>query len=94
MTNQIKLTHCVEPLTAKEKEIIRWKQFGEKCRNTRLALGITLVELATKVGCSPKTLSKFEAGKKLLWRRVIETGYDTAIKLIMAERQAILDQNL
>lgn len=94
MTNQIKLPHCVEPLTAKEKEIIRWKQFGEKCRNTRLALGITLVELATKVGCSPKTLSKFEAGKKLLWRRVIETGYDTAIKLIMAERQAILDQNL
>ncbi len=94
MTNQINRTHCVEPLTAKEKEIIRWKQLGEKCKSTRLALGITLVDLATKVGCSPKTLGKFEAGKKMLWRRVIETGYDTAIKLIMAERQAILDQNL
>ena len=94
MTNQINLTHCVEPLTAKEKERLRWKQLGEKYRNTRLALGITLTELAQKIGCSDKTLSKLEFGRKLLWRSVMEKCYVNSLKLIMAERQAILDQNL
>lgn len=81
---------CVKTLSAKEKERLIWKQSGEKFRKARITLGITQVEIAAKIGCSPRTLSKFEAGGRMLWRSVIEQSYETAMKLIMVERQTVL----
>lgn len=87
------ITHSVDK-NIQEKELLTWKQTGEKYRQLRLGLNIDLKQLANKIGCSCKTLRKFESGKKLMWRPVVENNYLNCLRLIMLDRMALLNSAL
>ena len=59
-------------------------------KDIRTKLAITVKQIASYIGCSEMTVIKFEKGNKMMWPPVMTQGYINALRLIMHERQNIL----
>ena len=70
-----------------EENTPRWRQEGAQKRKRREDCGISRRELSEKMGVSEQTIAKFERGEPVRSRRMFSVAYDTAIDLILLERE-------
>lgn len=64
----------------KYEQEAEWKTDGITYREIRKEFRITQKQIAERIGCCTKVISRFEHGKKLKWRKVIFTGYIRALE--------------
>lgn len=64
-----------------------WVREGETLRQARLALKITLKEMAQHMGCCTKTVSRLETGKPVKRRTMVYNSYMTTLRYIPLARK-------
>lgn len=68
-----------------KKTTPEWVKTGAKYKRLRRAHGLTLTKLSRMTGFSSTKLGRFESGKPILNRQVIERSCDMAFQIIKAE---------
>lgn len=71
-----------------------WVREGEALRQARLALKITLKEMAQHMGCCAKTVSRLETGKPVKRRNMVYSSYITTLKYLPLARKEAVKINL
>lgn len=72
----------------------RWLKTGASFRETRKQLNIPRSKIASLVGCSDVVISKFECGRYIERRKVIKKSYRTALLLMEARRNLVMNDFL
>jgi transcriptional regulator with XRE-family HTH domain len=62
-----------------------WSEVGLHFKNRRLKLGITIKEVAERLGTSPKRISAFEMGAPVSMPKHLERTYDLALEMFEIE---------
>ena len=69
----------------------QWQETGRQYKQMRKDLNITQKQISKYVGVSTQVVAKFEKGKSVRSRNMLQQSYSTAITLIQMQRNNIVD---
>lgn len=69
----------------------QWQETGRQYKQMRKDLNITQKQISKYVGVSTQVVAKFEKGKSVRSRKMLQQSYSTAMTLIQTQRNNIFD---
>ena len=67
-----------------------WQNTGTRFRNARDALNISRRQMRPLIGISEATIARFERGRPIKARTIVEAAYRTALRLVQLQQQMSL----
>lgn len=67
-----------------------WQNTGTRFRNARDALNISRRQMRPLIGISEATIARFEHGRPIKARTIVEAAYRTALRLVQLQQQMSL----
>lgn len=67
-----------------------WQDTGTRFRNARDALNISRRQMRPLIGISEATIARFERGRPIKARTIVEAAYRTALRLVQLQQQMSL----
>ena len=67
-----------------------WQDTGTRFRNARDALNISRRQMRPLIGISEATIARFERGRPIKARTIVEAAYRTALNLVQLQREQSL----
>ena len=86
---KVKAAH-IKHMENVERNTPKWKDMGRKYKTLRQNLNITQKQISEYVGVSPQVVAKFEKGKSVRSRNMLQQSYSTAMTLIQIQRNNIV----
>ena len=68
----------------------QWIEEGNRFKTIRQELNITQKQISDYVGVSPQVVAKFEKGKSIRSRKMLQHSYQNAMNLIQHKRNSVI----